>query len=309
MSPPLVSVVDWNHEKMKNLILFLICLCAASSLRAQAPLSRRPQAPLSRFDALRQLYRNYDPEKNTAQWDCPKEQNSEGPHTGWLCWAEYSPVSVEVLLMAEVGEDETYLVASAKPAHAPAGYDCHACAPAIGVAVFAAREGKWTLQSANPAVGFYGGWGAPPDINLVNVGLGKRGLLLSTEGIAQGFAWSSKVLLMPVGTTVAEVWSIQDEQDNSGAYDPDDKPFKQVPYRSSAAIRFYIADPNDADSSGYDEIEVISRGNSSKDLVHLKPENWTEIYHFKDGKYKLLSRKEFVEAKKPAPKPKVKSTP
>jgi hypothetical protein len=102
--------------------------------------------------------------------------------------------------------------------------------------------------------------------------------------------------------TVAEVWSIQDEQDNAGALDPADKLNKQVPYRCSAAIRFYAADPDAGDSAGYYDIEVISRGNSSTDLVHLKPENWTEIYRFKDGRYKLLSRKEFVEGKKPTAK-------
>jgi hypothetical protein len=284
-------------ERMKTPILLLICLCVAGVMPAQAPLSRP--------EALKQLYRGYDPEKGTAQLACTEEQERNSSHAGWSCGKEYSTVSVTVLLMAEVqegGTDKVYLVTSAVPANAPEGYECHACAPAVGVAVFQAQEGNWALRSANAAIGFYGGWGRAPEVVLVHVGPEERGFLLSSHEVAQGYAWSNKTLLMPIDRTVAEVWSLQDEQDNLRAIDPDDKLNKQVPYRSSAAFRFYAAESEDGGSRDYYDIEVISRGTSSEDLTHLKPENWTEIYRFSDGKYKMLRHRDFGEVKKAAKK-------
>jgi hypothetical protein len=218
------------------------------------------------------------------------------------------------VLLAEVAEDGTdkvYLVASAKPATSPENYDCHACAPAIGVAVFVAQEGNWALQSANPAVGFYGGWGSPPFVDLVKIGPDKRGVLLFDEDNHGGFASSYKILLVPFGRTVAEAWGIQDEQDNTGAYDLTDKLNKQVPYRSAAAFRFNTTHSDEGSIADYYDVELISRGDVSNDLVHLKPENWTEVYRFKDGKYRLLSHKNSIEIaiphhqpqKRPKPKP------
>lgn len=284
---------------MKTLILCLACLCAAWPLRAQDRLSV--------IDALGQLYSGFDPDHSTAQWVCTKEQEDDSSHPGWPCWKEYVTVQVSVELMAEVGEngtDKVYLVASAKPAGYPEGYTCHACQPAIGAAVFVAQEGNWALQSSNPAIGFYGGWGDSPRVDLVRAGPDKRGFMLSKEDIAQGYAWSTKVLLLPFNRTVVEAWSIEDEQDNAGAIDPTDKLNKQQPYHSSAAFRFYAPDSDHVSFDDYYDIEVISRGKNTKGPnASLKPEDWTEIYRLEDGKYRLLRHTEFIEVKNPPQKP------
>jgi hypothetical protein len=127
------------------------------------------------------------------------------------------------------------------------------------------------IESANPAVGFYGGWGGPTQIDLVQIGPKKHGLMLSVDNMGQGYASSVKILLAPQAKSVSELWRIQDEQDDEGAYDS-------------------LAD--------YYDIEAISRGVGTKDLVHPKPENWTEAYRFSDGKYKLLHHRNFIEVKK-----------
>ena len=128
---------------------------------------------------------------------------------------------------------------------------------------------------------------------------------MSDGDLAQGYASSNKSLLMTVGRSVELVWSIRDEEDNAGAIDPSDKLNKQVEYRAAAAIRF-VTDNSAKESviaREYFDIEVISRGNSSRDGVHLKPENWTEVYRFKDGKYRLLPHKDFVEVRQAVSKP------
>jgi len=157
----------------------------------------------------------------------------------------------------------------------------------------------WVLESANAAVGFYGGWGSPPRIELVQIGPEKHGVLLSVDDMGQGYASSFKRLLTPLGKTVSEVWHIEDEQDNFGAIDPNDKLNRQVPYRSVSAFKFNAGLSYDGGSPDYYDIEVISRGEDRVDFDHpLKHENWTEIYRFKDGKYRLLSHKDFVEIKR-----------
>jgi len=297
---------------MKASILFIASLCAASQLSAQNRLSI--------LDALSQLYRNYDPDKSTAQWDCTVGQKATPRTEGWPCTSENAEVYVSSVFFAEIGENGTdmvYLVASARPANPAGGYECHACAPAIGIAVFQAQEGNWALRSFNPAVGFYGGWGKPSQVELVWAGPERRGFMMSNRDLAQGYAWSTKALLLPIERTVAEVWSIQDEEDNTGAIDPAeklnpthklnpaDKLSQQAPYRSSAAFKFYNPGLEDMDADAYYDIEVISRGTDRQDLGHpVQPENWTEIYRFKDGKYRLLSHKDFTEASGPTPKPK-----
>jgi hypothetical protein len=281
---------------MKSLMFLLILCCSLTTLPAQEPLSQD--------EALKQLYNQYDPATETAQWVCTKGQLIPSPYSeGWPCRKEDTNVSVSVLLMAEVQEDKAekiYLVASAKPASDPSGYDCHACDPAIGVAVFTWQAEHWVLQSANAATGFWGGWGSPPYVDFVTVGPSKYGLILSLDNEGQGFASSYKVLLVPADKTVSNVWSIEDEQDDYGAYDPTDKFAIHVKYRSTAAIKYIGSDENANDRNDYYDIEVISRGNDMPGTSHrLKDENWTEIYRFSNGKYRLIQHKNYLEIKKP----------
>lgn len=279
---------------MKSLMFLLILCCSLTTMPAQEPLSQD--------EALKQLYHDYDPAKETAQWVCTKGQLQTPKREGWPCRKEDTTVSISVLLMADVQDgNKFFLVASAKPASDPSGYDCHACAPAIGVAVFTWQAEHWVLQSANAATGFYGGWGDPPNVDLVTVGPGKYGLMLSLDNEGQGYASSYKVLLVPVDKTVSDVWSIEDEQDDYGAYDPTDKFAIHVKYRSSAAIKFIGSDENSNGRNDYYDIEVISSGKDMPDTSRrLKDENWTEIYRFSNGKYRLLQHKDFLDLKKPS---------
>ena len=288
-----------NHSWMKAQLLFFFALCTLNVLSAQELLSRN--------EALTQLYNQYDTKTETAQWACTKEQTSDKPHAGWPCRKEYSTVSISVLLTAQVNEgdgvEKMYLVASAEPDKVPGGYECHACAPAIGAAVFAWRAQHWVLESANPAIGFHGAWGDPTLVDLIEVGPGRHGFMLTHADEGQGFATSFKCLVMPVGKTVSQVWSIDDEEDDAGAYDPSDKWAIQVFYRHSAGIRMFAADQDGSKPRDYYDIEVISRGTDlTNETRRLKPENWTEIYRFDGLQYKLLKRTIYREMKGPPKK-------
>jgi hypothetical protein len=270
----------------------------------------RAQTPLSQDEALKQMFGNYDASTKTATLSCTDTQridNSKMHGSWWPCYGDSSVVSVEIILMATVPTwtdrkhkiEETYLVTRAVPAHAASGFDCHSCEPAIGVAQFVWQDQKWKLERANATVGFYGAWGGPPFLDLVAIGPSQFGILLSIDFGGQGYMFGSKWLLAPVGKTVAEVWKIQDEQDNSGAYDPKGVDGPSIQYRSAAAIRFgCILSDSCTNGNGYFDIEVISRGlDESGPNRSLKAQNWTDVYQFKDGKYKLVRHQKFVETK------------
>jgi hypothetical protein len=262
----------------------------------------KAQTPLSQDEALKQMYGSYDPITRTATLSCTDAQrvdNEKAHGSWWPCYKDSSLVSVEIILMATVPTEETYLVTSAVPAHAASGFDCHSCEPAIGVAQFVWQDQKWKLEKANATVSFYGSWGGPPVVNLVAIGSSQYGVLLSKDDGGQGYMFGFKWLLAPIGKTVVEVWKLQDEQDNFGAYDPKGVDGPSIRYRSAAAIRFScIFDDSCANGNGYFDIEVISRGlDESGPKTSLKAQNWTDVYQFKDGKYKLVRHQEFIETK------------
>jgi hypothetical protein len=285
---------------MKALIPLFILLCATTASLCQSPFSTE--------EALKQLYHKYDPAKGTAQWVCTNEQQAKEPDR--LCQylqdgniKDDTTVSVSVILTAQVPEGEVsriYLATSVIPARFPGEFDCHACVPATGAAVFVWQGQRWVLESANVAADYLGGWGEPPRVDLITIGPQKHGLLLSWTDMAQGFVSSSKVLLAPLGKSVEEVWDLSDEDDNMNAIDPNDKLLSMPACRASAAFRFLAGDEAISDKSDYYDIEVISRGLSFLDYDHpATRENWTEVYTFSDGKYRLSHRKTFVEVKNP----------
>jgi hypothetical protein len=286
------ELVIKTEQSMKTLSFLVLCLLAQGVMVGQQPLSSD--------EALAQLYHAYDSKKMTAQWICDGGKKRDGG--AWPCTKDYSTVDVSQILLTEVREGDIqklYLVTSAVPANSLGGYDCHACAPAIGVAVFARKADRWELQSANAAIGFYGGWGGPPEADLITIGPEKHGVMLSIDHEGQGYSSTWSVLLAPVGKVVDKVWSIDDEQDDSGAYDPAGVDGPKVKYRSSAAHKFIVPEDYNGGGVEYYDIEIISRGQDERDTAsRLKSENWTEIYRFSDGKYQLFNHTDFSEARK-----------
>lgn len=291
-----------KDQILKEISVSLILICVGGLLAAQAPPSQDA--------ALKQMYGNYDSATKTATLSCTDAQRIDNEKTHgswWPCYADSSIVSVDILLTATVSiwtdpkhqTEETYFVTRAVPAHAVSGFDCHSCEPAIGVAQFTWEDQKWKLKASNATVGFYGAWGQAPYLELVAIGPSQYGILLSAEFGGQGYTFGSKWLLAPTGTTVSEIWKIQDEQDDFGAYDPKGVDGPSIQYRSSAAIRFgCIFDDSCANGNGYFDIEVISRGrDESGPRGSLRAQNWTDVYQFEDGKYKLVRHQRFVENK------------
>ncbi len=214
---------------------------------------------------------------------------------GWPC-DEGETTRVSLLLISQFQEGQewkTYVVASASPGENPRDYECHACGPAIGVAVFAWQNDHWLLQSSNAAIGFYGSWGGGPDVELVAIGPARHGVILWTSGGGQGYHGSEKHLIAPTENIVSEIWTLNDETDNSGAYDPTDKFASHRRYYAEVAFKFIYVGNDD-----YYDILAMSRGTDGKGNA-----DWTRQYRFRDGQYRLLRSTTYVEAKGPQKKP------
>jgi hypothetical protein len=116
--------------------------------------------------AMRMFYGNYDVKAETSSTRLPKNTTSL-PAPG------EEQMTVRVLFQSFVSEPvarQLFLLTYAIPSNNE-NYDCHACAPVIGMAVFSKNGQKWQMHASNRAVTFSGEWGKPPNsIQLVKIG-------------------------------------------------------------------------------------------------------------------------------------------
>jgi hypothetical protein len=258
--------------------------------------SANAQINLTHQQAIHAIYGDYDAATKTSAWSCPQ---SIGSHPEDCLWGnnELERVSVQVIFSTQIEEGDvfrTYVVTSAIPFQlAGDKYDCHACAPEIGIGIFLFKDGDWHVESKNSAALAYGAWGEPnDDISVVKIGRSLYALMFTRTDGGQGYLATNSWLLAADKENIETIWQFQDNENNDGAYDPSDKYADQVHASVSAAYRFVITDATPPDH--YD-IELISRG-FSEDVRKLKPQNWTEIYRFKAGKYQLVSHREYRES-------------
>ncbi len=292
-----MSALQFEHfswvTRLKTLILLLSLFFAFTCANAQEPLSRD--------EALGQLYQHYDDTNRTAQWVCPNDRTKDDP-----CWdGEDAKISIAPLLIAEVNEDgieRTYVVASAEPSNKDR-WECHVCGPAIGVAVFAMKSGQWILQCKNAATGFFGSFGQPGDVNLVAVGPHRHGVMLSADFGGQGYYESTETLLLPIGANITQVWSekvkLDDEGDDGGV---ERKISNRLRYTSFSGISFYwIGGPDGSLRHDYYDIATISHRSSYRIRTRwTKEEYWHDTYRFDGNKYIRNSHEKLAD--KPPPR-------
>ncbi len=275
-------------SRLKVIAIFLLFIAAPSAWA---------QTPISTGEALGQLYQSYDESTKTAQWVCPNLIQPGDP-----CWSgEDATVEIRVVLTAEVSEGDiqkTYLIASAKPSKADA-YVCHFCAPAIGIAVFAWQSNRWVLQSKNPAVGFFGSFGIPGGVALVAVAPQKHGVMISNDYGGQGVYESTKSLFLPLATDIKQVWSLKDQDDDTGE-DFDDKGrwSDRVRHHLWANENFYWTGSSEDDAnSDYYGLSVISHRTSWRVKAHwVKQDYWQDTYKFNGSKYLRVTHEQITSS-------------
>lgn len=173
-----------------SLTLFATIFMLASGCRQASPFTV-PQA-------MRMFYGNYDQNSQTSLASLPKDKGSL-PAAGEELMANRMFFNA---FIGSPGAQSFVLVTYAVPSSGQS-FDCHACAPIIGMAVFSQKRSKWTMDASNRAVTFAGAWGTPPaSIQLVQIGANRYAVQIRDVGGGQGESTAVLELLIPWNGTV-----------------------------------------------------------------------------------------------------------
>ncbi len=137
----------------------------------------------SEDQCLMMIYGNYDYHTKSASWiniQFPDKSDGDG-------YFEERKGIVKTIFFQpyyENGKDKIFLLTKTIPRNIP--FDCHACLPLIGAAVFVRKIGHWEIEAQNKFIMYDGEYGELPVVKLISVGKNKFGLSLEFEHIAVG---------------------------------------------------------------------------------------------------------------------------
>src|SRR5271157_1782031 len=184
---------------------------AAAAARPQAAAPAPLQVPAG-FDiafAMNALYGNYDAAAGTS--------TSTAPATG-LEYTNFQPgqkVNVKPFFAAPSSTTgEVFLAAFAVPANGE--FDCHACAPLIGVAAFVKSGDAWKVEASEKPDIIFGQYGVPATAQLFQLGPRHSGIELSYTYGGQGVTDSHVIFLVAWNGGFSQAWSGTVSSDNSG---------------------------------------------------------------------------------------------
>jgi hypothetical protein len=157
-------------------------------------------------EAMKALYGNYDAATKSSSFKLARGF----PNT---FFDKPGKVAASAFLAAGVtdsGATKVFLLTYAVPFRAPA-FDCHACAPVIGVAVFAKKGAAWVVESANKAFSVLGNWGGPPNAEVLRIGPDRGAFELTPGNTDQGESFASVMILLPWKGAIRDVFDAQTE--------------------------------------------------------------------------------------------------
>jgi len=267
--------------------LLAAALVLASGCHKQSPAISLEQSntnePFDLAQAMKILYGNYDAKALTSVASLPKEKSSF-PASG------EEQMTIRVLLGAfsgDAGAQSFVLVTYAVPA-SKQDFDCHACAPTIGMAVFSQKGLKWSIDASNRAITSSGEWGKPPtDIQLVQVGPNRRAVKFIDVGGGQGETTAVLQLLIPWNGTVDLGLEQIIADDNKGGCDskgslPCYANHRSVTFLRNDHVEFYDLELK---LTGTDSPLSGTSGSMRARKVH-----GLQIFKFENGKYVQFSR-------------------
>ena len=231
---------------------------------------------------MRTFYGNYDVTTQTSITQLPKNTTSlPGPGE--------EQMTVRVLFHSFVGERiarNFFLVTYAVPTNDDT-YQCHLCAPVIGVSVFIWSGGKWTMDASNRAVTFAGEWGKPPrHVELVQIGSHRSAVKIVDTGKGNGETTAVLDMLVPWNHTIKLGLQRTIADNDKGLCDPTGLPC----YQNHRTISF-----TPHDDAEYFDIELKLTG-TDLPLNNPTPQNRSrkvsglEIFRFANGIYSLVSQ-------------------
>lgn len=248
---------------------------AATFLQKAVPASDLQQNLPADFNlaaAMKMLYGNYDPLAHTSTFRMSRGYS----HTFFDKPGKVDARAFLAAGAADSGTTKVFVLTAAVP-HGSPEFDCHACAPLIGAAVFAKNGGGWAVEASNKEVDVIGNWGGPPSAEMVRVGPDRAGFELKPGNTNQGETVGSVMILVEwkggIRTAFsAETLSTETSDCGDGMGDCRDK---------SGEISFVRGENAD-----YDDIVLTISGTEAspktgKDEKVQRVQNWK----FVDGNY------------------------
>lgn len=249
--------------------------------------------PLKGFDlptAMRALFGNYDPATGSSTYDVPQSNQIDlaSFHRGdkiavrpfWIGITSENGTRKVVLLFYSVPLEEFQ--------SAPAGqrrFDCHACVPLVGAAVFLHTGGQWAVESSRTAVSRAGGWGQPPGrVRIINIGPRHIGIEMIDSDSSQGQTTETVRLLIPWREKINEALSRTIADDDKGICgDHDSLPC----YANRVRLKFVPgANPD------YYDLTLTRSGTDMTEGAkpRIKLVHGLEKLYFKDGSYVMTEK-------------------
>lgn len=161
-----------KYFKIIMILVILFCLAAAFFVRYNPSLSEK--------QALMMIYGNYEPVRKSSSWINIPFPNKEDA-SGYFEERKGIVRSIFFKPYREDGKNKVFLLTKTIPTNIP--FDCHACLPLIGAAVFVEKRSHWEIEAQNQFIMYDGEYGELPVVKLIEIGKDKFGLSLVFEHI------------------------------------------------------------------------------------------------------------------------------
>ena len=155
-------------------------------------------------------------------------------------------------------------------------FQCHACAPLIGGAVFKRSADGWIIESQNKYITVIGKWGKTEkeNIAIIEIGSGRYGVLFRGSDIHQGYMSNYISLIVPYKNSLVE--SLQFFVEGPSIDECTGSSWEQDIELSTVRNR--------KDRDGYYIMKASIRYNKG-DCGHVRPVKERRSYYFNKGKY------------------------
>lgn len=232
----------------------------------------RTTSNFSSTTALELVYGNYDVVTKTSAWTTYETEDFEN----------YSlmKMSASVLLFKQFQEDgiQKYLLVTQTE---KSNGGCHACGAILGIAIFTKKDAFWKIDSTLKNAGEQGRFGNLDQPSLAKIGKDKYALKFSWSDMHQGNVDGGDYYISLENKVFNEIlsYSTIETSYNDGVVTEYDV--------STNSKVFFIQGEN----PNYLDVKVVTVGKKAVKVskrYYLKPYTNTDLYKYKDGKYKLV---------------------
>lgn len=228
--------------------------------------------------ALVLVYGSYDAQKKYVKWRLSKDDLAGKGETGINPGTVYTATNM-MQSFTQNGAQRYFVITETVPAR----YNCHACAPFIGGAIFTQVGDNWQLDAASKLISTLGSFGTAPKGKLIKIGPDRYGIIFHEGGMNQGVSGESVIIFSEVGESVQEVLTVGEYSgDNSG--DCGEGSLFGTPCWKYSSKMDFEAGAN----ADYFDTKVTTTGTKEDQNGKVRRANEVRKYTFKDGKFVLV---------------------